>query len=117
MRYIKPQLLDDERRRLLDACKISRNPDLYPAVMLALSTGARRMEILGLRWGNDDLKAGLLVIPQTKNGEIALPALWLLPVFHLFSLPSCWGIGHWQCRTRNDKSLSVIKNGERVNGP
>ena len=40
---------DDERGRLLEECRKSDSPDLYCAVVLALSTGGRRMEILGLR--------------------------------------------------------------------
>lgn len=65
------RFLDDaERRRLLEACKTSRAVDLYPAVVLALSTGARRSEILSLRWGDIDLKRGLLTFRRTKNGEV-----------------------------------------------
>ena len=41
-------LSDDERKRLLEACKASDNPHLYPVVVFALSTGARKGEILGL---------------------------------------------------------------------
>jgi hypothetical protein len=33
-------LSDDERKRLLDACKASDNDHLYPVVVFALSTGA-----------------------------------------------------------------------------
>ena len=62
-------LSDDERERLLDACKASSNPDLYPAVVLALSTGARRMEALAIRWRDVDLKRGGVILQETKNGE------------------------------------------------
>lgn len=37
-------LPEDKRQRLLDACKASRNPCLYAVVVLALSTGARKMD-------------------------------------------------------------------------
>lgn len=63
-------LTADERARLLEACKQSSNPDLHPAVVLALSTGARRGEILSLTWADVDLKRGLLTFRQTKNGDI-----------------------------------------------
>jgi Phage integrase family len=43
-------LSEDERQRLLNACKSSRNPWLYTVVVLALSTGARKMELLSLCW-------------------------------------------------------------------
>src|SRR5262249_29672801 len=43
-------LSDQERHSLLQECQASRNPYLYTVVVLALSTGARRGELLGLRW-------------------------------------------------------------------
>lgn len=43
-------LSDAERVRLLEVCKESSYPDLYTIVVLALSTGARKMELLSLKW-------------------------------------------------------------------
>src|SRR3990167_6695145 len=62
-------LSDDERPRLLEACKQSDSEYLYTAVVLALSTGGRRMEILGLRWKDVDLTRGAIILHETKNGE------------------------------------------------
>ena len=62
-------LSDTERENLLAACKESRNHVLYLAVVLALSTGARRMEILGLCWENVDLNRGIITLHETKNNE------------------------------------------------
>lgn len=62
-------LSDDERSRLLIACKESDSPYLYIATVLALSTGGRRMEVLGLRWQNVDLLRGIITLHETKNGE------------------------------------------------
>lgn len=62
-------LSDDERTRLLDECKKSDSNFLYMVVVLALSTGARRMEILGLSWDNIDLNRGVITLHETKNGE------------------------------------------------
>lgn len=62
-------LSDDERGRLLAACRASSNPDLYPAVVLSLATGARKMEIIGLHWTEIDLARGVITLLETKNGE------------------------------------------------
>lgn len=62
-------LSDEERFKLLEACQTSDSPILYTVVVLALSTGARRMEILGLRWKDIDLKRCVITLHETKNGE------------------------------------------------
>jgi len=62
-------LEDDERARLLDACKNSECKHLYLIVILAISTGARRMEILSLRWKDIDFERGQFILHETKNGE------------------------------------------------
>lgn len=62
-------LSDDERIRLLKACKQSSNPYLYPAVVLALSTGMRSGEIMGLTWDAVDLNRGRAILHETKNNE------------------------------------------------
>ena len=62
-------LSDEERDRLLTACSDSADPQLYPLVVLALSTGARRGELLGLRWPDVDLRRGVAVLHETKNDE------------------------------------------------
>jgi integrase len=38
-------------------------------VILALSTGARKGELLSLHWSDIDLKRGILTFRETKNGE------------------------------------------------
>jgi integrase len=62
-------LSEDELSRLLTACKESRNPKLYPVVLLALSTGCRRDEILGLRVSDVDLLRRVVRLRDTKNAE------------------------------------------------
>ena len=62
-------LNDQERQRLLDASKESRNIFLHPIVVLALSTGMRKGEILGLRWRDVDLCNNRIIIHETKNGD------------------------------------------------
>lgn len=62
-------LSDEERESLLRACKASSNPFLYPVVVLALSTGMRKSEIMKLTHSDIDLFVGRIVLQQTKNGE------------------------------------------------
>lgn len=62
-------LSDDERMRLLKACKESSNPYLYTVVVLALSTGMRQGEIMCLTWDVVDLNQGRAILHETKNGE------------------------------------------------
>lgn len=70
-------LSDQEREALLTACE-ELNPTLHLIVVLALSTGARRGEIMGLEWKDIDFKAGRAVLHQTKNDEKrALPIVGL----------------------------------------
>ena len=68
-------LSDDERARLLKACKESGNPYLYTVVVLALSTGMRKEEIMGLTWDDVDLQKGRAILHETKNGERRAVAL------------------------------------------
>jgi len=60
---------DDERERLLEACRKSNSPNIYPVVVLAISTGMRQGEIMNLRWKDIDLKRRRIVIHETKNNE------------------------------------------------
>jgi integrase len=62
-------LSDDERERLLSACQQSTNPHLYLIVVLALSTGARKNEIVGMEWKDVDLDRERVTLHHTKNGE------------------------------------------------
>jgi integrase len=63
-------LSDEERSRLLAECKKSESDYLYIAVVLALSTGGRKMEIMSLNWTKDvDLNRGIITLHETKNGE------------------------------------------------
>lgn len=62
-------LSEDERKNLLEECKKSESPCLYKVVVLALSTGARRMEILGLKWQDVDIARDVITLHETKNGE------------------------------------------------
>jgi integrase len=61
-------LSDSERTALLAACKASSQAALYPMVLIALTTGARKNEIRKLRYMDIDFDRGLLRLARTKNG-------------------------------------------------
>lgn len=62
-------LSDEERERLLQACRESSSPLLYPLVVLCLSTGARLTEALSLKWSQVDFQLKRILLHETKNGE------------------------------------------------
>jgi integrase len=65
LRYLEP----DEIDRLLEACNDPQVPCLRSIVVVALHTGMRVGEILGLRWGDLDLRHRLISITKTKNNQ------------------------------------------------
>lgn len=62
-------LSDEERGRLLAACRESDEALLYPLVVVAISTGVRQGELLSLRWPDVDLEREVAVAHDTKNRE------------------------------------------------
>lgn len=62
-------LSEAEITRLLAACSESRNPYLTAIVTVALHTGLRKGEILGLMWDRVDFSRGVLRVTRTKNGR------------------------------------------------
>jgi integrase len=62
-------LSDSERALLLEACRHAKWPKLYLVVLMGLTTGARRGELTGLRWGDIDFEASVASVQGTKNGD------------------------------------------------
>jgi integrase len=60
-------LTADEERLLLAACASSRSRALLPVVTLAMNTGMRRGEILGLTWGQVDFLNERLTVGKSKT--------------------------------------------------
>ncbi len=60
---------ESELNRLLQTCKESSNPWLYPAVMIAVSTGMRYGELINLTWADIDFTRKRIILHETKNGE------------------------------------------------
>lgn len=62
-------LTDEDRTALLDACAKSEWPPLHTLVLLAITTGARKGELIRLKWSDIDLKKGRALVRETKNDE------------------------------------------------
>ncbi|MBI2526771.1 MAG: site-specific integrase [Candidatus Rokubacteria bacterium] len=65
IRWLEP----GEEGELLAACQKSRNPNLVKIVTVALETGMRYGEVLGLTWDRVDLSRGVLRLERTKSGK------------------------------------------------
>jgi integrase len=63
------RLVGDEEQRLLAAADAGRVAYLRPLITLAIETGMRRGELLGLEWRHVDLDTRVAHLPLTKNGE------------------------------------------------
>ena len=66
-----------KRKGCYQACRESESKGLYPIVILALSTGMRRGEIMNLKWSDVDLDSRFN--PFTNHKE------WRAPLY-----PSRW---------------------------
>ena len=62
-------LTKEEIERLLAVCKISRSPHLYAVTLFAICSGARKGEILGLKWRDLDFTRSTATFRDTKNGD------------------------------------------------
>lgn len=62
-------LNEDEVPRLTEACQQSKNPYLYCLALFALTTGARKGEILALTWKCIDFDRAIAHIKDSKNGR------------------------------------------------
>lgn len=66
-------LSKDEAERFLATARV-HFPEYYPLFLAALRTGARRGELIALRWEDVDLSGGVLTIRATaSHGEVNTP--------------------------------------------
>jgi integrase len=111
---VKARKENNERDRILNpeeyVCLLAHCPGhLKPIVKVAYYTGMRRGEILGLTWGQVDLKEGFITLTHrdTKTNEGRLVPLnqELLQMFK--ALPQ--GLPHVQVFTRGGKPVRSIR--------
>lgn len=78
----------DEKDRLLEACKASKNAYLYPIVLMALLTGMRYGEIVNLKWVDINFNQQSATLQETKNGDRRVVPLPDLIIDTLKKLPA-----------------------------
>jgi integrase len=60
---------DQAERELLEACSALSYWELNYIITIAIETGMRRSEIMGMTWDNVDLKNRRIYLHRTKNGQ------------------------------------------------
>lgn len=63
------RLVGDEEQRLLAECATGKTPCLKTLLIIAIETGMRRGELLGLRWRDISHNRRVVTLHMTKNGE------------------------------------------------
>ena len=61
-------LQSDELPRFFESLAVESNPTLRDYILLALLTGARRSNLLAMRWSDIRMDEAIWRIPMTKNG-------------------------------------------------
>jgi integrase len=77
---------EGELQELLSACEARGNRWLAAAIQLAVETGMRRSELLGIKWADVDLVVRTISLRSTKNGH---PPLCRSPRVPLKSSTPC----------------------------
>jgi integrase len=85
------RLRPGEEQALLEASRACRNAFIRPMIVLAIETGLRRGELLGLFSHNVDLHRRVLLIPDSKNGSARHVVLTRRAVKVLTALPRSAG--------------------------
>lgn len=63
------RLTGNEEQRLLDACDAGKTPFVRTLLIVAIETGMRRGELLGLKWTDFSHNRRVLSLALTKNGS------------------------------------------------
>ena len=62
-------LSEEEKTRLFKACRSSQWDKLYVLVLMAITTGARKGELMNLHWSDVDFDRQTAYVKTTKNGQ------------------------------------------------
>ncbi|HDZ26514.1 MAG TPA: site-specific integrase [Candidatus Aminicenantes bacterium] len=113
-RFLSP----DEKDRLLDACRESRNPNLLPLVGLALVTAMRFGELTGLSWRDVDFANRTITLHRTKNGETRVLPL-TRRAEEIFKACSTYGSPHDELifqsqRNQSQKKVTSVREAFRA---
>ena len=65
----RERYLTNEEEKSLFAILVGRRAHIRPIVVVALQTGMRQGEILGLKWENIDFEQGTIYVAHTKTGR------------------------------------------------
>jgi integrase len=68
-RFSKREMSIWEEEHIIKFLQVAREDRLFIAFFLAITTGMRRGEILGLRWKDVDLEKGVLAVRQTLSNS------------------------------------------------
>lgn len=110
-RFVTPT----ELPRLWNALQNEPNPYVRGAFFIGLLTGARRSEVLTMRWADLDLQQGLWRIPDTKAGRPHTIPLPLPVIEELRKLPRLEGNPHVFCgRWGRTHLVNVSKPWKRI---
>ena len=94
----------DEQNALLRAAQQSKWSRLYLLLMMALTTGARKGELLGLKWSDIDFKARVASVSHTKTDKPRL-------------LPLTGNVVQELMRFRDEDDALVFRNTVAINRP
>ena len=82
----------DEYERLLKAARVSNWKKLHVLIKMAVTTGARKGALLGLRWRDIDLANKRAFVERTKNDEPFVMVLQEEPAIFLAKDTTCRSI-------------------------
>jgi integrase len=111
LRWLEP----DEEMRLLEACRASRSPHLASIVTVALETGLRSSELLGLTWDCVDLSRGVIRLEITKSGRRREIPMRQVVYQILAAMPKPRQGRVWNVRNIRTAFVSAIEKANLVN--